>query len=477
MKTKPAVNVSDWLALDAAIDAFISESRLEDEAAEKYAQHWRIWESVCANEGVDPWDAPFEAFEALWTLRRKDGRLCAPSTVKNIATSISHYYRERGLVPAHTAPQHRADWSLLAKGATRARNRGPADGQRSGAAKAVPLSRQEVRALLAAPEPAVSVSRRAVYLLTLDGFGPTTLTRLTNADVVLAPQFGDGVTVAGRHVPCDHRERVRGVTHDCTACAVRKCVPFPEGPLFDPKAVANARNARLRLRRSSAAWERGEPLSTWEAAGWRRAMALSGSAPQGRRDQQHLRWVRAKAWLAVAWSCGLRMGADTDELTRANTVLNDNCGWSIRLGRSKDDPAGTKGVVRPFAWGQGVAELISEWACVRDAWMGSQQGPLFTSFMDIKRAGRITDTMQAASRDLNLLAELAGVAPRFTSYSPRKGFAAQATADGWQPEAIQEGLRHRHLTTTHTSYIPEKGSKQVANKFMEVILERTLPDG
>jgi hypothetical protein len=338
-----------------------------------------------------------------------------------------------------------------------------------GAAAAVPMMRADAIALLSAAQPRVAADVLAVRLLLLDGFGSRTLERLRVVDVVLADDIGDGVTVLGRHVPCDHRERVRGVPWDCAACAVRVAVAElgPAGH-FEPRLAHNARTERSRRRSRSKRTRDAGPPTAWEEAGLRRVMAL------GAVEEKFVgvRWLRARAWVALSWACGLRMGSDTDALARASAAPDRQRGWSIRLAGTKDDPTGAKEVVRPFDWDGGVADLLAEWSCVRDALVGTSDGPLFVALNPglrtgtPKQVGAFANSQLTASQELAFLAGLAGVEPVFTSYSTRKGYAAQATEDGWDAEDVQEGLRHLHLTTTHTSYLPRIGAKRVVAKLV-----------
>jgi hypothetical protein len=161
------------------------------------------------------------------------------------------------------------------------------------------------------------------------------------------------------------------------------------------------------------------------------------------------------------------MRSDTLHLERADAAPDAAArGWSVRLAATKDDQAGAKGVVRPFAWDDGdgvIAAALAEFACVRDALIG-EKGRLF-HLAGNKQGTRYEHN--AARGDLDLLARLAGIEAVFSSYSTRKGFAAQALLDGWSEDQIQEGLRHLHLTTTITHYLPKMGAKKAARKFAD----------
>lgn len=462
---KPPVVVADFAALDAEWAAYIEQGALAD-GGSAYAKRWKVWKAHCAEEGVDPWDAPASVFESLWLLRREaDGALVSPNFVEGVSVAVAHFYRQNGLTPANKRPENRGRWLDLRKSRrkTAAKNRDPE-------VSVAPMMRTNALTLLAAPQPALRPVHTAALLLLLDGFAPGVIDATSSEDVTAATGPGAGVIVHGQRLPCDHKERVRGVPWDCVACAVRDALDHLEpGERFNTRLTNKTSQLRQRFRHLAG---KGEPrgpqlgLTGWEAAGLRRAVVLSTAEHQG----EGYLWARARAWTGVAWSCGLRMGSDTDRLERA-AVAPDAAGrgWSVRLAATKDDPASAKGVVRPFSWDDGegiVSSALAEYACVRDALVG-EQGRFFVGLGGKTHGKPIRSSAAVAGSDLDFLARLAGVEPVFSSYSTRKGFAAQALEDGWSAEQIQEGLRHLHLTTTITGYLPKTGAKKASRKFAD----------
>lgn len=459
---KPPVLVADFTVLDAEWATYIKQGALAD-GGTAYAKRWEVWVRHCAEEGVDPWDAPASAFESLWLLRREaDGLLMSPNSVEGISVAVSHVYRERGLTPANKRPENRGRWRDLRKSR---RKSAAQDGDPE--ASVVPMMRTDAQTLLAAPPPTLHPIRRAALLLLLEGLAPGVIDRLSPEDVTAGPRVDAGVVVAGHHLPCDHQERVRGVPWDCVACAVRDAVHhLGSAERFNTGLINRTAELRRRFRHLAGKgepWGPREGITAWETAGLRRAIVLfTAETPR----EGH-RWVRARAWTGVAWSCGLRMRSDTLRLERADAAPDAaGRGWSVRLAATKDDQTRAKGVVRPFGWDDRdgvVAAALAEFACVRDALIG-EEGRLFS--LGAERGKRL-EAHSAARDDLNLLARLAGVDPVFSSYSTRKGFAAQASEDGWSADQIQEGLRHLHLTTTITHYLPKTGAKKAVRKFAD----------
>jgi len=457
---KAPVVVHDFAALDVAWADYIEQGALADGGA-AYAKRWQVWLAHCTEEGVDPWDAPGSAFESLWLRRREaDGALVSPNFIEGISVAVSHFYRQKGLTPANKRPENCGRWRELRRG-----RRKTASQNRDLEKSVVPMMRTDAQTLMSAPMPALRTVRRAALLLLLDGFAPGVIDALTLNAVIATPSVSAGVVVRGQHVACDHEERVRGVPFDCTSCAVRAAiVEIGEGEPFRTGLVNAMSQLRARFRclaGKGEPWGPREGLTVWEQAGLRRALVLSTAVA----PRDGYRWVRARAWVGVAWSCGLRMKADTLHLQRGDAAPDAaGRGWSVRLAATKDDQPGAKNVVRAFSWdsadGQ-VASAIAEFACVRDALIGSE-GRLFN--LNAVERGTSTDRGNARA-DLDLLARLAGIAPVFSSYSTRKGFSAQALADGWTEDQIQEGLRHLHLTTTITHYVPKTGVRKVAGRF------------
>jgi hypothetical protein len=464
---KPPVVVANFATLDAEWAAYIGQGALADGGA-AYAKRWELWVAHCVEEGVDPWDSPASAFESLWLLRREaDAALVSPNFVEGISVAVSHFYRQKGLTPANKRPENRGRWLDLRKSRrkTAAQNRDPA-------ASVVPMMRTDALTLLAAPPPALRPVRRAALLLLLEGFAPSVIDTLSTEDITPADRVDAGVVVHDQHLACDHEDRARGVPWDCVACAVRDAQAHLEpGERFDTGLINKTAALRSRFRHLAGKGERWGPrdgLTEWEMAGLRRALVLS--ATEAPASRQGYRWARARAWTGVAWSCGLRMRSDTLRLERADAAPDAaGRGWSVRLAATKDDQGGAKGVVRPFGWDDGdgvVVAALAEFACVRDALIGEEGRLCSLGGNDQDKQSRRYEH-SAARGDLELLARLAGVEPVFSPYSTRKGFAAQALADGWSEDQIQEGLRHLHLTTTITHYLPKTGAKKVARKFAD----------
>jgi len=487
----PAVDFQEVLAAALAYGAAGESSHRGRLASRKALLRW---ERHCKDGGWDPWEAPWQAFRELWLARRADGRPLATATITGTAGCVASEYVRRGLTPAHKKPENAGEWKRLSAGHSRT----TIDRRESAV---VPMLRADALALVSAKLPwPVSARRRMTgYLLMLDGVPIPVLERLTNADVAIN---GDGsVSVGVVRIRCDHLERARGVPWDCSACSLLDLLAEtkPEGFLLREGSTRCYTSNLVRRMRQAFPGLAGtgrpeEGLSDWEMAGLRRALVLyshctiddvKGSSLGRNRAHVGLRWARARAWTAVAWTCGLRMGADTERLSRA-LVRPDVAGrgWEISLGQTKDDPWGSnKATVRAFYWpsegGPSVAQALAEYVCVRDAMAGIDGLPVFSRLRP-GRPGRARtpgsgtipdDGAKAPKRDLDLLSKLAGLAPIFTSYSPRKGYAAQAEADGWPVEDIQEGLRHAHLSTTIDHYMPKRSPKSIAEKAIAALDE------
>ena len=486
----PVVDFQEVLAAALAYGAAGESSHRGKLASRKALLRW---ERHCKAGGWDPWEAPWQAFRELWLLRRADGRPLATGTIAGTAGCVASEYARRGLTPAHRRPENAGEWKRLSAGHSRTIDR------RESAV--VPMLRADALALVSAKLPwPVSARRRMTgYLLMLDGVPLPVLERLTSDDVAIN---GDGsVSIGVVWIRCDHLERARGVPWACSACSLLDLVADakPGGLLLREGSTRCYTSNLLRRMRQAFPGLAGsgmpeEGLSDWQLAGLRRALVLSshctiddvkeGSSLGRNRAHVGLRWARARAWTAVAWTCGLRMGADTERLSRA-LVRPDAAGrgWEISLGQTKDDPWGAKATVRAFYWpsegGPSVAQALAEYVCVRDALAGIDDLPVFSRLWP-GRPGRARtpgsgaipdDAAKAPKRDLDLLAKLAGLDPVFTSYSPRKGYAAQSDADGRPVEDIQEGLRHASLSTTIDHYMPRKCPKSIAEKAIKAFDE------
>jgi hypothetical protein len=78
---------------------------------------WRRWARHCAElaelrlEKIDPLDAPFWVFEALFTSHSKSDQPLSVSTIRKITQAVT---RQSGdVVPAHKRPEHTARWRML----------------------------------------------------------------------------------------------------------------------------------------------------------------------------------------------------------------------------------------------------------------------------------------------------------------------------------------------------------------------------
>ena len=465
----PPLVVDDWAALDAEIDEYIREGSAAHSTHDAYSQRWAMWEAHCEQENADPWNAPADVFMALWLRRNADGTPTSYNSIDGIASAVKHHYALKGLTPAYKLPAHIGTWRDLRIAAKKAQSRRTEDDEGK---NVVPLMRSDVIAMMSTQPTWTDrqlVTKTAI-LLGLDGMAPGRIDKLRGDDVQLLDD--GGVVLGGQEFPCDHMERVQGVPWDCTACAVRDALallPDTDAPLLYVTRLGwtyHFPQQRARHRHLAAPKERWGPregLSAWEMAGLRRGMVLHCASSSG--TAHGLRWVRARALTAVSWACGLRMASDTVRLDRSALRPDaDGRGWTLSLGVTKDDQTGSKSVTRAFPWDDMAAQPLAEFACVRDA-LTSPDGALFTSLTrgpatPVKAPGHL------AAQDLKLLAELAGLDPVYSSYSTRKGYAAQAQADGWAPEDIRDGLRHLHLTTTVSHYLPGQDAHAVERRFV-----------
>lgn len=485
--------VTEWSALDTDIDAFIGEFGKAPGTVRSHAQGWATWASHCQALGVDPLAAPFSAFEDLLLRRRSDGHAYARGSHDIVLGAVGATYAEAGVVPAHKLPANVSSWKALLRGASReagTRKRShPASAEQW---EVEPLLRPDLVAMLTATLRSTTRIQAVVasVLLAIDSqMASRELARLGTAEVELLPH---GVQVGGQTFPCRHAELVPGVPWDCTSCAIRAVVEAHPGagPLFvaasegDLVAVTARRLRALRDRpwggaevnRATGGWRStrltpAEDLSDWQAAGFRRACVLLAG-----RHGEGGTWVRARAWTALAWSCGFRMCGDLLRLDR-KAVFRDagGQGYRIALAGTKDDPRGEKQVVRPVAWGDGpvsAASLVAEYLCVRDAVHGPG-GKLIVADVLSRRDAAGTGLANGgqgggggtgtARKDLGLLCDLAQITDhRYSSKSTRKGFAEQARRDGWTVEAIRDALRHQSLGVTLNSYLSASAAQDVS---------------
>jgi hypothetical protein len=472
------VLVEDFTQLDAAIAGFIGADGLAPSTRKRHRLEWRRWEDHCLVVGemyrqeVDPHDAPMFAFEELTLLAREDGTPLARGTIEHIAAAVSRRYAEQGTDPAHKRPENASAWEELMRGLGNAEGRPRAAGDPP-REQVTALLRAALRAMMSAPFATTSegIARRAWVLLALDTeFTRTQLSRLTRDDVEVHER---SVTVAGVEIVCDHEERVRGVPWDCTACAVRGRVQTlsPGEPLLGDAL------GRDRLRQLRRTWKacstpdrpRNAPalvlqpgLSSWGVAGARRGLVLSVYA------ESWFVWLRGRAWTSVSWTCGLRMCSDLVRLPRAAAAPDaDGRGYRLRLRGTKDDPSGAKQVERLILWsadaGTCAARALAEFLCVRDALAGVDGHLLVSS------AGQRLSLLEApktAKKALNLLCRLASIEAVYSSYSTRRGFATQASLDGWDEEKIRMALRQESLDTT-LLYVAAPDARAAVTKLLD----------
>lgn len=469
---KPPEVVRDWTLLDAAIDDYIARGAAAAATHAAYAKRWQMWEAHCQSEGADPWAAPADVFEALWLLRAADGTPLSYNTIEGIASAVKHHYDIRGLTPAHKLPPNAARWRDLRRASIKAQSL--RRDTHSAKSQVVPLLRDEALKMIGAKLPWTNekLVMKAAVLLALDGVTPGRIDKVRTADVQLLDD--GGVAIAGHKHPCDHTERAAGVPWDCTACAVRAVLDAApgNGQLLEspPHGWVNLfpalRSRSRHLTEANQPWGPRDGLTDWELAGLRRGLVLHCCRTGAGTDQLGLRWVRARAMLAAGWSCGLRLGSDTERLDRTALRPDPNGrGWTLTLGVTKDDQAASKAVTRAFPWTDLTAGALAEYACVRDA-LTSDNGPLFTLLTKKGPAQHVKAATRTAGDTINFLASLAGLEPVYSSYSTRKGYATQAKADHWAPEDIRDGLRHLHLTTTVSHYMPGEDTQHVSQRLV-----------
>lgn len=492
--------VEDWGVLDAHIDEFMKQFSQAQRTIRDHERGWATWEAHCRHLGVHPLAAPFSAFEDLLLRKRRDGHEYSRGTHDTVLAAVGARYAQGGLVPAHKHPANRSAWATLLRGSARqASARKQAQPASHEQWRVIPLLREDAVAMLTCTPSATARldARVAAVLLALDGqMASRQLSDLSPQDV---REVSGGVSVAGHVFACDHEERVRGVPWDCTACAVRAVVGAHTGvgPLLTAASTSDLGVAitqqlvALRDRswggvpmdRSTTSWRTtrltaAEGLTAWQVAGFRRACVLIA----GRRGEAGT-WLRARAWTAMAWSCGFRMCGDLLRLDRRSITVDVNgSGYRIDLSATKDDPYGTKQVIRPLAWGTGgisVAGLVAEYLCVRDAVHGPDGSLLVGNLLrrDATAGRGLADGGEGsdggtvtARRDLQLLGQLAGLAKcPYSSYSTRKGFAEQALRDGWSVEDIRDALRQQTIGVTLNSYLAASSAKDASTKLISLI--------
>ncbi|MGY1659644.1 hypothetical protein ACI78Q_00280 [Geodermatophilus sp. SYSU D00705] len=472
----------------AALQAFIDEqgraaaTRLNDDI------FWRRWTEHCQEVAekygliIDPEDAPFLAFEELVLQRRADGKPIAASTTDRYLAAIRWRYAELGRVPAHQRPENANAWRELRRGQRKqeGERRAAGDPPRE---QAVPLFREDLVRMLRAEPPRTPWldERRALVLLALDtDLSTPQLQELDTADVELIdttdPTEPGGIRVAGYELPCDHAERFPGVPWDCTACAVRAALAARTGggPLLTSGAealptylgVRRRRWAGLQMaRRYGPALDVDPTLSPRALAGLRRGLVLTVD-PKG----AGFRWARARAWTALSWVCGFRMGSDVAGLDRCAVAVDAaGRGYRIDLAATKDDPEAVKDVARPLAWsatgGPSAAQAVAEYLCVRDASAG-RAGTLLVEAVPPHGPVARLRACTLAGKDLDLLCEYAGLPKVYSSYSTRVGYTQQAERDGWLVEEISAGLRHQSLETTVQHYTGASNARGAVTKLI-----------
>ena len=480
----PPTRVDDWEQLDQDIDEFIRTNTYSPRTVKTYKKGWAQWRKHCKQLGVDPLDAPMSAFEDLWTLRAADGRLYSAAGVANITCAVAKEYEKHGRTPAFKQPENTPQWRALVKGRKKQRNRSK---NQDAKPPGEPLMRDALCAMLNTKP---SITSRgptlvAAILTLLDSdLTQSEIPHLTRSDVII--NDGGSINIKNHFLPCEHTPRALGVPWDCSACAVRDAAagldptallfPAPGTPwkhtfyqarrnfsgLEDPTPLGPSAGVR---RGQSSYFHARTDLSTWQTAGLRRALVLS------HYYRPALRWLRARAWVAMSWSAGLRMGGDLTGLNRDAISPDDQGrGWVLQLGASKGDQTAARNEQRPFPWGDGndvnVAGAVADYACVRDAYIGPA-GPMLVGVRgETYRPHRIASPDEIARDDIELLTQLAGLTAHYTSYSTRRGYATQASRDGWDIEDIQAGLRHAKLSTS-TLYTNSRDTRQTARKLVQ----------
>ncbi|MGD9956066.1 MAG: hypothetical protein AB7O74_06965 [Candidatus Nanopelagicales bacterium] len=449
--------IEDEAAFAEELERFLASRGLQDRTLSDYDERFRSWIRHCRSLGYDPAAAPYEAYVALLGRRKPDGSLYQWNSVLGLLSAVRHVLGDEPLPIESRA--HAADWTRLRRGyQKRLAEQDDQAGAEPEDRRAVPLTRAAMRTLMevSVPRTPAADAKRAAVLLSLDaGFTVPQLRRLVAADVAIVE---GGVSVAGHVLLCDHESRARGVPWDCTACAVKvvaenldpSSVLFAEGPASIKQVFLNLRNRgwaglATHPRGQAIVLQARHDLTAWELAGLRRGLVLMAEADL-RGDALII--VRARAWVALAWSLGLRMAGDLDGLPRECVWLSpDEGAWFLRLLSTKDDPRGDKKVERALSWEnhQIVCDALAEYLCVRDARVG-RGGPLILARLQSGEASK--DLVKLAAHDLERLCRLAGIPCTYSAYSTRRGYGNQADRDGWDLETIQSGLRQVYAETT-----------------------------
>lgn len=472
-------------ALRAELDAYIGSRSLTPQVLRQYESQWRKWEEHCAAlpGNPDPLGAPFAAYVAL--LGRDD---VTPKQVWRWTAAIRYFHERAGLTPAYLATQNRERWLTLTRGL---RRRHGAQSSPQNPTRAKPMLREHARQMIEATPETTARQRahRAMILSHLDlQISVAQLSRWTVPES--QPQGRTGPLAIGEvEIPCDHRERVRGVPWDCTACAIRDLIRHASTPgalLFEPLGVTPHQIAKIfgqAFRRT--AYQRlahvverhpdhrsipriRATASPYEVAGMRRALVLLLGYESG------FALVRARAWLATAWVNGLRMASDFSDISRRD-VSEDALGrgFAITLGSTKTDRSAARRKTVTVTWASsGGARQLAEYLCVRDVLTGPG-GSLIIPTPD--RDSREGDALKFACRaverssaenDVNRLASLAGLRTEgYSPYSVRRGHATQRSIDGQDFARIQRALRHKSASTSR-GYVDKPDPQDNAERMM-----------
>ncbi len=477
--------VTDWNALNAQLNDILGTDGKSVSTLNAYRSALKWWESLCADIGVDPWAAPFDAWEtAVQIGRRADGKRLGWDYYSLIDRAVAREHRDRGLPPpAPRHPEHAGAWSDIGR-AYRGRLNLEWSRDRELYDRA-PLVRKDINALLGVDIvdlPATSTAERAgrggggrraaERLVLLETGCSGTLLAKTGPEQISVVAEGVRLEVGGvcftlRH---DHADRITGVPWDCVACAVTERLAEAEGDeaLFHPRSARQVADGRWPgLIRSSSHLVERPGLSERDRAGLRRGLVLSAHRPK-----EWTWWLLGRAWVAVSWEAGFRMAGDLAGLDRSwCTPLPAGDGFRIELHRTKDDQRGAKCVTRPFRFdpegGPSAALMLTEYLAVRDARLGAE-GPLLWWGGDPTK-GR---AQNAAVRCITTLAAAAQVNRKLRSYSPRKGYSAQSAADGRSPEMRQRGLRQVSIRTTVTHYPDAADSLASSDLMMRRLVEQ-----
>lgn len=477
--------VSNWDALHARLDEILGTGGKAESTLSGYRSALRWWQKFCRDAGVEPWTAPFDAWEkAVNDGRRDDGRRLSWDYYSLIERAVAREHHDRLLPPpAPRQPQHAGAWSEIGR-AYRSKLNVEWSKDRATYDRA-PLLRADISTLLGVAIvdlPATSTAeqsgraggwrRVAERLVLLDTGCSANLLAKTGRDQITLSAEGVSLTVGGEQftLPHDHTERVRGVPWDCAACAVAERlaeVEVGEG-LFHASAtrvVADGRWPGLVPSVSRLVERPG--ASVRERAGLRRGLVLSAHRPK-----EWTWWLLARAWVALAWEAGYRMAGDLADLDRSwCSPLPGGDGFRIQLRGTKDDPSGAKRVTRPFRFdpegGPSAALMLTEYLAVRDARLGPT-GPLLW-WGGHPTKGR---AQNAAVRCITTLAAAAHVDKPLRSYSPRKGYSAQSAMDGRSPERRQRGLRQTSIRTTLGHYPETADSRASSDLMMRRLIEQ-----